>query len=89
MNTKITFVHADHFDLGTSDCGFDQQKNFIIVGDGYTFEDWMSDHDVRFNQDSNDADTYFVLDDDLSSEVRTGEAYRVLVQEPTSAGLEG
>lgn len=87
MNTKITFVRANQFDLGAQNCGFDEQRDFIIVGDGYTFDDWLSDRDVRFNQDSNDNDTYFVLDDDLSTETRTGEAYRIISKTPTDEDL--
>ncbi|QNK41559.1 hypothetical protein [Caproicibacter fermentans] len=89
MSTKITYVHADHFDLGTTDCGFDQQRNYIIVGDGYTFGDWLADRGVRFNQDSDDQNTYFLLDDDLSTETCTGEAYMILKSEPTEEELQG
>lgn len=88
MNTKITFVHANHFDLGAPDCGFDPQKEHIIVGDGYEFSDWLSDRGVRFNQDSDDADTYFILGDDLSSETRTGEVLRIIGRVPTDEPLQ-
>lgn len=87
MNTKITFVHAKHFDLGANDCGFDQQRDFIVVGDGYTFDDYLHDAEIRFVQDS-DPDTYFVLDDDLSAETRTGEAYRIISETPTDESLK-
>lgn len=89
MNTKITFVCANHFDLGTADCGFNCQKQSIVVGDGYAFGDWLSDNGVRFNQDENDSDTYFVLDDDLSSETRTGEAYRIISETLTDEPYDG
>lgn len=88
MNTKIIFLHADNFDLGAQGCGFDQQRDFIVVGDGYTFGDWLSDRGTRFNQDSGDADTYFILDDDLRTETRTGEAYRIISAEPTDEELK-
>ena len=88
MNTKITFVHADHFDLGTQGCGFDQQRDFIVVGDGYTFDDWLSGRGARFDQDSGDPDTYFILDDDLRTETRTGEAFRIISRTPTDEELK-
>ena len=88
MNIKIIFLHADNFDLGAQGCGFDQQRDFIVVGDGYTFGDWLSDRGARFDQDSGDPDTYFILDDDLRTEARTGEAFRIIDKMPTSEALK-
>lgn len=78
MGRKVTFIHADKFDQGSPNQGFDQQRDFVVLGNGYTFDDWLSDHDIRFNQDMDDCDTYFVIDNDLSAETRTGEAYRII-----------
>jgi hypothetical protein len=86
MNTKITFTHTMNYDLGEQNCGFEQEKDFIVVGEGYTFSDWLQDHNVRFNQDD---DIYFILDNDLSTETRTGEAYNVINQESTDMELQG
>lgn len=88
MNTKITFISTMHYDESQPNNGFNEEKDFIVCGDGYTFDDWLSDQNVRFNQDEDDTDTYFVLDDDLSAETRTGEAYMIISEEPTEEELK-
>ena len=58
------------------------------MGGGYTFDDWLSDRGARFDQDSDDPDTYFILDDDLRTETRTGEAFRIISKMPTAEALK-
>ena len=71
----IQFKHTMQEDLSAPDANYEPETQEIEVGEGYTFSDWLNDHDVRHEEENG---TYYVLVDDLNSEERTGEAYMLI-----------
>ena len=62
-------------DLSAPNNNYEPEIQEIEVGEGYTFEDWLSDHDVKTDLKNN---TYYVLSDEFGSEERTGETFLLI-----------
>jgi hypothetical protein len=74
-NTKITFRWTKNEDMSKPNNNYNEETEYIIVGEDYDFADWLQDNDVDAEEESG---TFYVLDDD---DERTGEAYQIVSTE--------
>ena len=87
-NTKITYLHAEHFDKGAVNCGFGEETDYIITDGVFDFGDWLDNNNVPFEYDEAEG-VYFVLEKDVKDPERTGEAYMITSTEQTDEELIG
>ena len=91
MNTKITYCWTREFDESMPNNGFEEETDYIVVGDGYGFEEFLSEHSGLDYEKTSDG-CYQVVErhlDENHEEVMeyTGEAYLILKEEPTDEEL--
>lgn len=87
MNTKITFNYTNKYDDGIPNNNFPEETQHIITDGVFDFEDWLINSNIYFEKDDKTDGFYWVIDPE--TEERTGEAYFVLREEPTSEDLCG
>lgn len=80
-NTKITFRWTGNEDMNKPNNNYSEETEYIIVGEDYSFGDWLENRGVRFEEYNN---TFYVLDE---NDETTGEAYEVISIEETDEDL--
>lgn len=80
MNTKITFRTGHNIDTDVN--GWDCETDYIIVGDGFSFEDWLEDN-LELDFEKTEGDCYEIKENGE----KTGEIYQILNEEPTEEEL--
>ena len=81
MNKKYTYRWTANEDGSKPNYNYDEETDYIITDGIYDFSDWLTDNEVRFEQEEN---TYYVVDEFGE---KTGEAYWVINEEDTDEDL--
>ena len=74
MKTKINYRWTAKEDKGQPNNGYSEETEYIIVGEDYSFSDYLDDSGLigKYEQDGN---TYYIIDEGGE---RTGEAYQII-----------
>lgn len=62
--TAVDYVFVRTADIGYRDIFAPGTVETVILGDGYTFGDYLSDHNAVYTQDDADHDIYYIDSDD-------------------------
>ena len=74
MKTKINYRWTAKEDKGQPNNGYSEETEYIIVGEDYSFSDYLDDSGLigKYEQDGN---PHYLIDEDGE---RTGEAYQII-----------
>lgn len=75
--TKIIYKWTKNYDESKPNNNFLDETDYIVTDGVYGFDDYLSDHGVKFE---NENDTYYVIDDDGD---KTGEAFMIVGKSET------
>ena len=84
MNTKITYKFTSFYDDSQPNNNFPEETDYIITDGVFDFADYLENNNIYFSEDDDCSGFFWVLD---SCGQRTGAAYQVLSEEPTTEEL--